>query len=165
LVIMAVYLSLSASAGVQVDVDQDPETNFDDYRTIAWREGTEAGRPQVEKMIVKAVERELAELGFRRVDGAGADADLYVTTTTMANIDSHIGGSAFNSDYYNIGLITADVVATTKGVLMVELLDGKSELPVWRGLASETMSLPDFEKIRKKVNKVVKKMFNKYPSR
>ena len=163
LLLMTVLLSLPASAGVQVD--QDPQANFDNYRTFAWRGGTEAGRPEVQRMIVNAVERELTKLGFRRVEGAGAEADLYVTTTAMANIDSHLGGSAFNSDYYAIGLISAQVVATTRGSLMVDLLDGESGLPVWRGLASETMSLPDQEKLRKKINKVVGKMFKKYPSR
>ena len=156
-------LILPASAGVQVD--QDPQATFDNYHTYAWRSGTDAGRAKVQEYIVSAVERELAALGFRKVEGAGAEADLYVTTTAMANIDSHLGGSAFNSDYYAIGLISAQVVATTHGSLMVDLLDGESGLPVWRGLASETMSLPDQEKLRKKINKVVGKMFKKYPSR
>ena len=48
-------------------------------------------------------------------------------------------------------------------VLMVDLLDGDSERPVWRGLASEVMGLPDLEKVRKKVDKVTRKMFKSFP--
>ena len=148
LLLMAALLALPVSA--KVHVDRDPEVNFENYRTYAWRAGTDAGRAENQQWIVEAVERELADLGFRKVEAAGADADLFVTTTVMAKIESHLGGSAFNSDYYTMGLLTAQVVPTTRGVLMVDLLDGVTEEPVWRGLADETMSLPDREKLHRR---------------
>jgi hypothetical protein len=163
LLFLAVLLILPVSAKVQVD--RDPEISFENYRTFAWRPGTDAGRANVQQWIVEAVEQELADLGFRKVEGAGAEADLYVTTTVMAKIDSHLGGVAFNSDYYNMGLLAVPVVATTRGVLMVDLLDGVTEQPVWRGLADESMSLPDSKKLRNLINRLIGKMFRKYPSK
>jgi hypothetical protein len=68
-------------------------------------------------------------------------------------------------DVYDGGLITSDVVATTKGVLMVDLIDGESERPVWRGLASEVMGDPSPEKLHKKIDKITKKMFKDFPPR
>ena len=44
-------------------------------------------------------------------------------------------------------------------------MDGELDRPVWRGMASEVMSLPSPEKLRRKIDKVVRKMFKKFPPR
>ena len=53
---MAAFLVSSASGAVKVD--HEVGVDFTGYKTYAWRQGTEAARPQVQQWIVAAVERE-----------------------------------------------------------------------------------------------------------
>ena len=47
----------------------------------------------------------------------------------------------------------------------IDLIDGASERPVWRGVANEVMADPKLEKVRKKIDKVTRKMFKDFPPR
>jgi hypothetical protein len=156
---MAAFLVMSASAGVKVD--HEAGVDFDGYHTFAWRSGTEAARPQVQQWIVSAVDRELKARGMRKV--SDRRADLYVVTHAYAEMGSQVRGGYLHLDVYDVGLITSEVVDTSRGLLMVDLIDGESERPVWRGLATEVMGNPSQEKLRKKVDKVVRKMFKGLP--
>lgn len=158
-VVMAAFMVSSVSGAVKVD--HEAGVDFTGYRTYAWRPGTEAARPQVQQWIVAAVERELNSRGLRKV--VDRRADVYVLTHAFAEMDSQVRGNYLHLDTYDVGIITSDVVATTKGVLMIDLVDGESERPVWRGMASEVMGLPSLGKIHKKIDKVVKRMFKSFP--
>ena len=147
----------------EIKVDHEADVDFDSYRTYAWRPGTEAGRPQVQQWVVGAVERELKAKGLRKV--VDRRADVYVTTHTYATMDQQIRSNYVHLDAYDVGVLTAEAIATTTGVLVVDLVDGASERPVWRGMATEVMGLPSMDKVRKKVDKVVRKMFKGYPPR
>ena len=50
-------LALPASAGVKVEYEDG--IDFESYRTYAWQAGTEAGQPQIQQAIYRAVEQEL----------------------------------------------------------------------------------------------------------
>lgn len=152
-------LVLPVQAGVQVD--HEPGVDFSGLRTFAWKSGTVAARPEVQRWIVDSVERELTARGIRKV--TDRRADLYVVTHAYAQMDNRMRGNYLHVDVLDVGIITADVVGTTTGTLLVDLLHGDSDQPVWRGMATEVMGVPDTEKIRKKVEKVVKKMFKKFP--
>lgn len=61
-------------------------------------------------------------------------------------------------------MITSDIRLQTTGTLAVDLVDGDSNSLLWRGVAKEVMADPNLEKIRKKIDKVTRKMFKDYPS-
>jgi len=164
---MKIALSLVAvtmlvlPAVAEIKVDHEPDVDFESYKTYAWKPGTEAGRPQVQQWVVSAVERELKAAGLRKVQDRRAD--LYVVTHAYANMDTRAHGGYVHLDRYDVGVITSDVIATTTGVLVVDLIDGESERPVWRGMATEVMGLPEMEKVHKKVDKLTRKMFKSFP--
>ena len=164
---MKIALSLLAAAMLvlpavaEIKVDHEPDVDFKSYKTYAWKPGTEAGRPQVQQWVVSAVERELKAAGLRQVKDRRAD--VYVVTHAYANMATRARGNYFYSSVHDVGLITSDVIATTTGVLVVDLIDGESERPVWRGMATEVMGLPEMEKVRKKVDKLTRKMFKGFP--
>jgi hypothetical protein len=164
---MKIALSLVAATMLvlpvvaEVKVDHEPDVDFESYKTYAWKPGTEAGRPQVQQWVVSAVERELKAAGLRKVQDRRAD--LYVVTHAYANMDTQMRGGYVHLDRYDVGVITSDVIATTTGVLVVDLIDGESERPVWRGMATEVMGLPELEKVHKKVDKLTRKMFKSFP--
>ena len=150
---------LPLSAGVKVDYEVG--VDFQSYRTYAWKPGTDAIQPQVQQWIYSAVERELAAAGLRKV--SIQEADLYVITHAYSKVGAHAGGGYVYVHQYAVGVITSDVVVDTTGYLLVDLIDSQSEKGVWRALASEVMGVPNPNKLRKKVDKVTRKMFKSFP--
>lgn len=60
------------------------------------------------------------------------------------------------------GPTTVNVYEIPTGTLIVDLLDGRSNELVWRGIATKTLS-ENPQKVAKLINKVVTKMFKKFP--
>jgi len=153
-------LTLPAAAGVRVD--HEPGVDFSQYRTFAWKHGTDAARPDVQRWVLAAVEREMKAAGLRLVHDRRAD--IYVVTNALA--DRNVATTAAYGQVlrYDVGVLVSDVVMKTKGVLAVDLLVGDSERPVWRAIASEVMQDDiNADKLHKKIEKVVKKMFKGFP--
>jgi len=160
-VVLATIALLALPLGAEVKVDYEIGVDFESYRTYAWQSGTDAGQPQVQQWIYSAVERELGAAGLRKV--SAREADLYVVTNVFTEMDAHASGGYVYVQQFDVGVLTSDVVIQTRGFLAIDLIDGKSERPVWRAVASEVMGLPSLTKLRKKVDKVTKKMFKSFP--
>ncbi len=156
---VAVLLAVPAVAGVKVDHEDDVE--FAGFVTYAWKPGTDAARPNIQRWIVEAVERELKAAGLRKVKDRRAD--VYVVTHAFAEMDAKMRANYRNSVVYDVGILTSEVVLTTTGVLVVDLIVGETEQPAWRGIAKEVMLDSDLKKLQKKVNKVTHKMFKEFP--
>jgi hypothetical protein len=162
--LLVVFTVLAAGAAVKVEHDQD--VDFSKYRNYAWKEGAPALYPQIQEKIVEAVDRELAARGLVRVEG---EADLYVMTYAFGegapkvSVDMGFWGGANEADGGGMGAPTSTVRVNTAGTLMVRLVDGQTEQPVWRALAEKTMSDKPSKALRK-VDKVVTKMFADFPS-
>ena len=156
---IAALLVFPVAAGVKVD--HEDGVDFKSYRTYAWKPGTEAARPAVQEAIVRAVERELEARGLRKV--TDRTADVYVVTVAFGEMDASVRGKYVYVNQWDVGVITSDVVATTTGKLIVDLIDGESDRPVWRGMITEVMSTPDEAKILRKIDKLTRKMFKSFP--
>ncbi len=154
-------LALPASAGVKVDYEVG--VDFESYRTYAWQAGTEAGQPQIQQRIYRAVERELEAAGLRKV--SVGEADLYVVTHAFSEMKAHASGGYVYVQQWDVGVLTKGVVVDTKGYLVVDLIDSQSEKAVWSAKATEVMGLPDLTKLTNKVKNIIRKMFRKFPPR
>ena len=159
--VLATLALLALPLSAEVKVDYEVGVDFEKYRTYAWQPGTEAGQPQVQQAILRAVERELAKAGLRKV--SEREADLYVVTHVSTEMDAAASGGYVYIQQFDVGVLTHGLVVETRGVLVVDLFDAQSERPVWRGVATEVMGLPSIDKLRRKVDKVTKKMFKSFP--
>ena len=76
--LVGLILMLSA-AQVQaaVAVQAAKTVDFTQFKTFAWKQGTPAADPAIEKMIRETVQKQLLAKGLTRVD---SDADLLVST-------------------------------------------------------------------------------------
>lgn len=160
---VAALAALPASAKVTVDFDKS--VNFSTYKTYAWRPGTPAKDPLMQKRIQNAVEAELTAKGLTKTDGA---ADLYVVTHASSKNEKQIDVNNLGYAGYRWhgwggwGPTTVNMYEIPVGTLVVDLLAGKSNELVWRGVATETLS-DNPQKVAKLINKVVTKMFKKFP--
>lgn len=137
---LAVLLAL---ATVQVAAAADPvidfvflgHADFERYRTYAWRQGTPAKDPAVERRIREAIDRVLARKGWRQVDG---EADLYLRTAVTS--------------------LSAMSIAS----LRLEVVDGASQKPALRAMATGVFA-GKREKLPKTIDKTVKKLLKQFP--
>jgi Domain of unknown function (DUF4136) len=70
----------------KVESSFDKKANFSAFRTYAWNPGYNAYDPEAHKMIVAALEAEMAGLGFTKV-ATGADVTLAYYTVTGTDVD------------------------------------------------------------------------------
>ncbi len=157
------FLTLVSLAHAGVKVDYDSGTDFSKYRSFGWLEGTPAPSNLVQKRIERAVESELTAKGMSSTTG---DPDLYVVTHASVGKEVRIDVDTWGYRGHwrgGWGTTTVNVSEISVGTLVVDLVDAGSKELVWRGIASETL-VSNPEKSEKRINKVVKKLFKKFPA-
>jgi hypothetical protein len=140
-------------------VEFDREANFARYTTYTWGEGTPARRPDVQELIVNAIDRELAARGLRKVEKGAA-----LNILTHALFEEHTLKKLADPTYFKFwsGVNIVDPSMLTTGTLVVDLQDVSSEAIIWRGLATGMIN-KSFKKIGRKIDKVAAKMFRDFP--
>lgn len=162
---MALAPTLPAVAGVTVD--HDSSTDFTQYHSFTWAQGTPAGNPLNEERIVNAVRAALEAEGLTAAESGG---DLTVVTHVATDVQLRVTSDTFGYGGYRgwrgygrgWGTTYSTIDQVPVGTLIVDLVDAARGQLVWRGMASETIpSNPD--KIERLIQKRVEKMFEQYP--
>ena len=162
-------LAAPAASAQTVKADYDKKTDFAQYKTFEFKPGTDAPTPFAQERIVSAITDQLTTRGMT----AGADAaDLQVFTHVKLSTQQRMDVTSFGYGGYagwggwGGGFGTSSVMVTDipMGTLMVDIVDGRTNQLVWRGIVSDTLSTnPTPEKSEKRINKAVGKLFSKYP--
>ena len=173
IILIAAVLSfcVASAAAQEVKVDVDATANFASYKTFGWdKSGTVARNPLIAALIVTAVESELTKRGLTKVDD---NPDVKVAVTAAAGIDIQAVGPTWNNAKYQVwGGYTnpAAMHNVTTGTLLLDLVDSKSDMSVFRGVARQTLNrsssadpAADARSVEKPIKKAVSKMFAKYP--
>lgn len=174
--ILFVSLCLSACAP-KIVIDFDKTADFTKYQTYAWGKGTPAQSPFVDARIVAAVEEQLANKGYRKVDH---DPDMLVSYHAALNKEVHYNttsfgygaGPAWGPGYgwyrggygWSGGVSTAMTTPTTVtiGTVVVDVYDAAEKRMIWRGTGSDTV-LPDPDESNAQIREGAEKMFEKFP--
>jgi hypothetical protein len=188
----AIVTSLLAAAAVgcgslHVNTDYDPSTNFSQYHTYSWHDGTPAQDPLTDKKIVAAIDGQLQAKGFQKVD-AGGDMTVTYHASQGQKVDLNTVYSSSTWGPYGYGAYgpygrywygrpwgyggigysstTATTTADTIhiGTVVVDILDGKTHSLVWRGVASDELN-GDPKDLDNAIRKGAAQMFKDFPPR
>jgi len=157
----------SGAFGQKVNTDWDHSTDFTRYRTYAWLESKNpAGNQLWNQRIVQDIDSQLALKGFRKVD-VGQQPDVYVTYNAGVKQNTSVVGYDYGFGpgwrWGGMGgMVQYNQVVENVGTLVVDIVDAQKKQLVWRGVASETLSDKSESNIGK-LEKTVKKLFDKYP--
>ena len=139
----------------KVDSTFDKKANFAALRTYAWTPGSHAFNPEAHKIIVAALEAEMAGLGFTKA-ASGADVTLAYHTTTVANIDFKDLDKAEREG-------RSGAVATKEiGKLVVVMRSAPAREQIWSAATREYVDR-DVEKLGATIRVVTKRLFDTYP--
>ena len=159
ILVLACVLPVAAKVAVDYDIDVD----FSGYKTYAWMTGTEAESPLYHKRIVAAIDQRMAEKGMQLVEG---DADVYILYHASLNRERVVSIDDFGywgrGRWSGMGSTTVDVYDIHVGTLIVDILAGADRDLAWRGIGDDSFTT-NAKKNEKKINKIVGKMFRKFP--
>jgi len=151
---------LSACNPIYVNQDFDPDADFHTYRTYTWVESPVASKsknPLLEKRVRGWADEVLAKKGLQRVD-TGGDLNISYVDDASAATEIHTTGTGvgFNRN--------TRAVNYNEGMMMIDMLDAKSNQLVWRGIAELTLSEnPTTDEVDKRVRSAVRKVLDQYP--
>ena len=135
----------------EVKTDVDKKIDFKAFKTYAWEKGQISADPVSHKIVVAAVDAELAALGLTRQDAKG---DVLVRYHAVGRTDVDLK----NAKKDGTGP-TSDV-----GKVAVELLGGTSFKQVWMATTEERLS-KDPAARDTDIRRAITRLFTAYPGR
>lgn len=134
----AAVLALAACSSFTVDTNYDPAASFEGLRTYAWREpGRESGDPLTMKLVRDAADAELALRGYQ---GASGNPDFTIGQFVVVRQKVDV---QYMDDYWGYsyragsrGWSTTYVTTYDEGSIVLDVANGTSGEPMWRGSAT-----------------------------
>lgn len=167
--LLLAFLALAAcAAGPEIRVNQDPSTDFNQFRTFGFTpSGAAGGSAMLNARLMAATTRELEARGLNFVSG---NADLIVGfyTSMLSGIDTrnrpmvmmpvrNYGSWAGYSPY----LKTGDPI--TEGTLVVHVVNRRARQLVWEGIARDRVTESMQDNPSQTVNELIAAIFETFP--
>jgi hypothetical protein len=171
-VIVAVLLFAGPTFAQKVSIDYDETVDFSSYRTYSWKGCRHmdddslltSANSLTEQRVRNSVNEQLTAKGVVEVENG---ADFYVTCMGQRQ-----GQRRLEADYagawgrgwrygWGPGWTSVRTVEWTEGLLILDIVDAKSERLAWR--AHCTATIDDPSKIGKKIRAAVGKAFKRFP--
>jgi hypothetical protein len=176
LALAAVLTAAATASALEVESRHAPGADFAAYRTFDHlpRPATDdrsrfAPGSDYDRRVRAALERRLADRGFRRVD---ADPDFLVAYSLgRKEVLDTSGARRELAPGLSIAWEEGELVrAYTEGTLLVEVVDAGSREAVWVGWATEVVDDPDAlleqpERLMKKIDKALRRILRRFPPR
>jgi hypothetical protein len=156
----------SATASAQsVTYDYDRSADFSKIKTYAWAPGTYTGDEFTNRRIAAAIDSQLAVKGLKKAESTGG-ADMLVAYQAVLDQDVQINATSSDFGGWRVGNRSGSARAETivNGTLILAMVDGKTDAPLWRGIARKEVDMKASpEKRDRSVNKAVEKLLEHYP--
>jgi hypothetical protein len=155
-------------AASEVATEYDGQADFTRYRTYSWGKKPDSGKADVDARILEAIDGQLKEKGWARVESGPADVVLaaHAIVREDQQIDTAYSGWGPGWNWSGPGPLAgaATTVLTRQriGTLVVDLFDAATRRLVWRGTATDTVG-PDAEANRRRLQQVVTRLFKGFP--
>lgn len=180
LLLAAACLVAACSSGLQVRSDQDPQADFDSYRTWNFFDqlGIEGGynSPVFGEHFRAAVTGQLNQRGYVQSD----DPDLYVNVTIRSDekveMRSHTrpymsgayyaqpGGGPYHGSSVGVGVGSVSrATRVTEASVFIDLVDNRTDRLVWQGVAVTEANDATAQRLRDAIYTAVDQVFKLYP--
>lgn len=155
--------------GQKVKVTSAPGADFSRYKTYAWDQGM-MSNAIIKQHIIAAVDNAMTAKGLQKVE---ADPDLIVSAIASTESDLTVTNPSWAPSLNSIATgipASGQAWPVTKGTLIVNISDAKTNSGIWRGTATQTLEngptgdrVRDAKTVEKPIRKAVEKMFKKFP--
>jgi len=167
---LALALSLAGASAMAAEtkVDYDHKVDFSTFKTFTLKAGTPAQTPFAQERLVESITAALTARGWSKATGATGDVQVVThvqhSTQTVADVTTfgyggYPGWGGWGGSY---GTSSVSVREIPMGTLIMDIVDGSTNILVWRGVASDTLS-DNADKMKKKVDKALTKLLKDFP--
>lgn len=174
---LLIVLILGGCAGLRVNQDYEPGTDFSIYTTFGWKSAVQPptgdirlDNPLLDGRIRKAVKRALTGKGYREIDQGSADFLVEYGLTVQPEVYSpslSIGtgvGIGGGGSFGGIGVGIPVGGSYEEGVLVIDLYDTKTGRLFWRGSGATRLNWKEGpEKTTEEINTLVDKILEHFP--
>ena len=174
---LATLVLISCQSSIPTHHEYDSSAPFRSYKTFAWVDERAMIRslevatvqlgPFIDREIRDAVERNLLEKGYKRLESPES-VDLVVSfsfgTRERIQVDSY--PSTYGYRYRRTGPWVSDVRTYTEGTLAIDFFDRGTKEAVWHGWARKRLQTTrDEDKRRERINAAVDAILKPFPFR
>jgi hypothetical protein len=172
--LMVVALLAGGAYAQKIDISYVKSTDFSKYKTYAWKPGHTLGKSQIlpmeaiDQQVLSAVKPILAAKGLKE---AASDPDVYVTYFISLTQNSEVGPLNQFDTYGKLGYEASEafggawnesmVRSYRKGILLIDLVDARTNALIWRAHCKEATDKPGDAKAA--LNKAVIRAFSDFP--
>jgi hypothetical protein len=142
-----------------VDSTSAKGKNFAAFKTYSWDKGHEAYDPAAHKMIVAAIDKEMAALGFTRA-AEGTPPDVLIRYHSLVSTVVDFKSLQKAPEKAKDGTDKTSQL----GTLVVEMLD-RSRAQLWAAKTREIVDTKDAAAFNQAIGPVVSRIFQTYPTR
>lgn len=169
LAILTAFAMISGCAS-NVVTDYDPAYDFTAYRTYRWHQETPqpgdalAANPLARRRVVEAVDRALAEKGFRLVEDGPSDFLVFVHGMVRDRVQVHDTGGLYFYGPFAFGTHRPYVSDYDEETVFVDVIDSKSRQLAWRGsFAHALQNYKDPNKAQEVTDRIVRQILADFP--
>jgi hypothetical protein len=163
---LGLVAGLMACSTVEVSTDYDPAANFAQYKTFTIMPLEQFQNNQITADRIKmAITQALQARGLQPTsEAADLQIQVFAKLSQETQITSTGGYGGWGYRGWGAGMSTTTVQNLNVGTLVVDLVDPKTNKPVWRGIASDTIDPKSTgEQKQEALNYAMDQMFAKYP--
>lgn len=165
---------LGCSSGVAVNADYDTSADFAKYKTYAWLdevlppdkipEGLGADSDIVDRRIRASLNEEMAAKGFSATT-SDPDLVIFYHIGIEDKVDVTDWGYSYASTgrYWGWNTRNVDTYAYQEGTLIVDFVDAKSKVLVWRGTAQKVLEDLTPEEADQAIKDIIREVMTLYP--
>jgi hypothetical protein len=140
--LLAGLVLFAACSSVSVKEDYNPSTDFTKYKSYKFYDGETpqgdqlAANPLVKERLMRAVDEQMVQKGFKKVEGGAADLIVVMVAGVQQKAQvTQTGGYG----WYGHGGYT-DIDYYKEGTLVIDMVDASAKSLVWRGTGTGTLS-------------------------
>lgn len=162
---------MASCSSVQVNIDYDDATDFNQYKTYGFFDKA-IEKAEIsdldKKRILNAIDAEFQKKGFTKSDNPAVLINFFTKANKQVDVNQWGYGAGFGWGWgYGWGGPGywgnyTSVSTSTEGVLFIDVIDaGKKEL-VWQGVGTGVLTL-DREKKQARINEFVAEIMKQFP--
>jgi hypothetical protein len=168
---LIIVLFFTGCTFMKVSSDYDKNADYKAYKTFNFTQSIEGLRVNADnKEIIKsAIINEMNARGYKKSNSINADIWIHlfiVINKSVETTEVYSTPMGANPYQYSFGFsnTSVDFHNYTEGTLIIDIVDGTKKEIIWEGRASTPIDKDGTETEKEKlINKIVKKIFKKYP--
>ena len=169
LFIAVIFIAIKCSS-ISVSTDYDPAIDFSSYKTFAVYKGDVKGSelekaPLIKARVLDAIERTMKSKGFSIAEVTNADLVVHNFAGTKDKINVTDWGYSYGGYWrgYPYGR-NIDVNQYTEATIVIDLVDGKNNELIWRGIGTGVLTpTKSPEEKTKAVDYAIMEILNEFP--